>query len=124
PPFNGPTAQAILARHAVDPVAPIRTVRDTVSPGVERAVLKALAKVPADRHAGAAEFAQALAASSLEPKPAVRGARSRSVMVALAAGLPAVVALDRKSTRLNSSHQIISYAVFCLNNKHQQTVTL
>src|SRR5207244_12638397 len=23
--------------------------------------------------------------------------------------------LDRKSTRLNSSHQIISYAVFCLN---------
>src|SRR5947208_4447061 len=25
---------------------------------------------------------------------------------------------DRKSTRLNSSHQIISYAVFCLNRKH------
>src|SRR5258708_31102372 len=24
------------------------------------------------------------------------------------------VALDRRSTRLNSSHQIISYAVFCL----------
>ena len=93
PPFTGPTAQAILARHAIDPVAPIRTVRDTVTPGVESAVLKALAKVPADRHAGAAEFAQALAASSLEPKPAVRGARSRSVMVALAAGLPAVVAL-------------------------------
>ena len=93
PPFTGPTAQAILARHAVDPVAPIRTVRATVSPGVERAVLKALAKVPADRHAGAAEFAQALAASSLEPKPWVSEARSRSVVVALAAGLPAVVAL-------------------------------
>src|SRR5438552_14053098 len=27
-------------------------------------------------------------------------------------------ALDRKSTRLNSSHQIISYAVFCLKKKH------
>src|SRR2546430_917477 len=27
--------------------------------------------------------------------------------------------LDRKSTRLNSSHSQISYAVFCLNNKHQ-----
>src|SRR5258708_8104438 len=25
---------------------------------------------------------------------------------------------DRKSTRLNSSHQIISYSVFCLNKKH------
>src|SRR5947208_3757315 len=24
---------------------------------------------------------------------------------------------DRKSTRLNSSHQIISYAVFCLKNR-------
>src|SRR5258708_26860115 len=28
--------------------------------------------------------------------------------------------LDRKSTRLNSSHQIISYAVFCLKKKTQQ----
>src|SRR3712207_7695203 len=26
---------------------------------------------------------------------------------------------DRKSTRLNSSHANISYAVFCLKNKHQ-----
>src|SRR5258708_29230509 len=29
----------------------------------------------------------------------------------------AVLWLDRKSTRLNSSHQIISYAVFCLKKK-------
>src|SRR5258708_23382226 len=28
-------------------------------------------------------------------------------------------AKDRKSTRLNSSHQIISYAVFCLKKKKQ-----
>src|SRR5258708_17978086 len=27
---------------------------------------------------------------------------------------------DRKSTRLNSSHQIISYAVFCLKKKNDQ----
>src|SRR5207244_6234640 len=27
---------------------------------------------------------------------------------------------DRKSTRLNSSHQIISYAVFCLKKKNTQ----
>src|SRR5947208_5254160 len=27
------------------------------------------------------------------------------------------VMIDRKSTRLNSSHQIISYAVFCLKKK-------
>src|SRR5258708_8015590 len=29
------------------------------------------------------------------------------------------VGRDRKSTRLNSSHQIISYAVFCLKKKKQ-----
>src|SRR3954462_5833678 len=29
-------------------------------------------------------------------------------------------ALDRKSTRLNSSHTIISYAVFCLKKKNRQ----
>src|SRR5258708_16626697 len=28
-----------------------------------------------------------------------------------------IVQRDRKSTRLNSSHQIISYAVFCLKKK-------
>src|SRR5947208_13521446 len=28
---------------------------------------------------------------------------------------------DRKSTRLNSSHQIISYAVFCLKKKKKTT---
>src|SRR5258708_10734513 len=31
--------------------------------------------------------------------------------------------LDRKSTRLNSSHQIISYAVFCLKKKHINSLT-
>src|SRR5947208_10563001 len=30
---------------------------------------------------------------------------------------------DRKSTRLNSSHQIISYAVFCLKKKNNNTTT-
>src|SRR2546426_9161404 len=32
-------------------------------------------------------------------------------------GLRAVDDLDRKSTRLNSSHLVISYAVFCLKKK-------
>src|SRR5258708_31739900 len=30
---------------------------------------------------------------------------------------------DRKSTRLNSSHQIISYAVFCLKKKKKHKAT-
>src|SRR2546429_4315524 len=32
--------------------------------------------------------------------------------------------LDRKSTRLNSSHGYISYAVFCLKKKKRTTVTI
>src|SRR3712207_7008044 len=31
--------------------------------------------------------------------------------------------LDRKSTRLNSSHANISYAVFCLKKKKKHTIT-
>src|SRR5438552_2470208 len=33
------------------------------------------------------------------------------------------VTTDRKSTRLNSSHQIISYAVFCLKKKIRKVAT-
>src|SRR5207249_11174568 len=38
-------------------------------------------------------------------------------------GFPAIMQLvrDRKSTRLNSSHVSISYAVFCLKKKKQKT---
>src|SRR2546426_4729301 len=32
------------------------------------------------------------------------------------------VAVDRKSTRLNSSHLVISYAVFCLKKKKKKTL--
>src|SRR5258708_28625878 len=38
----------------------------------------------------------------------------------LASGATRMV--DRKSTRLNSSHQIISYAVFCLKKKKMRVV--
>src|SRR5206468_6358806 len=34
------------------------------------------------------------------------------------------VQLDRKSTRLNSSHDQISYAVFCLKNKKKKKITI
>lgn len=76
PPFTGPSAQAVLARHSVDPVPPLHTVRPTVPDAVERALTKALAKVPVDRFAGAAQFADALTAESAAPS-ALRGRRPR-----------------------------------------------
>lgn len=63
PPFTGPTAQAILARQAHDPVPPLRTVRPSVPEALERTVSRALAKTPPDRFATAAGFAEALAAA-------------------------------------------------------------
>src|SRR5258708_30667726 len=36
---------------------------------------------------------------------------------------PAGCRTDRKSTRLNSSHQIISYAVFCLKKKKKNDIS-
>src|SRR2546426_1275703 len=36
-------------------------------------------------------------------------------------GKKIVVGRDRKSTRLNSSHLVISYAVFCLKKKKKKT---
>lgn len=60
PPFIGRTPQAVMARQLMDTLPPLRTVRDTVPPGVERAVSKALSRAPADRFASAAEFASAL----------------------------------------------------------------
>src|SRR5256885_13113629 len=35
--------------------------------------------------------------------------------------IPIADKIDRKSTRLNSSHLVISYAVFCLKKKKRQT---
>ena len=67
PPFTGPTAQAIMARHAVDPVPALRTVRATVPEAVAYAIERALAKVPADRFATTADFAEALIAPCVPP---------------------------------------------------------
>src|SRR5258708_10423289 len=50
-----------------------------------------------------------------------------NILIAIA-GIIAVLFLiygglqDRKSTRLNSSHQIISYAVFCLKKKTKNRI--
>ena len=60
PPFTGPTAQAVIAQRFSEPVPRLRALRDTVPEAVEQAVLKALARVPADRFGTAAQFAQAL----------------------------------------------------------------
>ena len=58
PPFTGPNARAIMARHAMTPVSGLQEVRASVPDEVEEAVLAALAKVPADRPQTAKAFCE------------------------------------------------------------------
>jgi tRNA A-37 threonylcarbamoyl transferase component Bud32/tetratricopeptide (TPR) repeat protein len=65
PPFTGRTAQALLARHLHERPPSLQVVRPTVSEGLQVAVERALAKVPADRFTTATAFADALDAAHL-----------------------------------------------------------
>jgi hypothetical protein len=110
PPFTGPTGQAILARHAVDPVPPLHTVRATVPLAVEEAIERALAKVPADRFATAGEFARALTAE----QPSRRRRRPlpsrRSAAVLAAVGAIALVALGSRTLRRSTTPAVLPSA--------------
>src|SRR5256885_4641781 len=48
----------------------------------------------------------------------VLGRELHDVLHAECSARPSTSAIDRKSTRLNSSHLVISYAVFCLKKKN------
>ena len=103
PPFTGSSVQAIVSKVMTESPSPIHTVRPTVSAGVEDAVMTALAKLPADRFATAAEFAAALANNSFTSttgsgRRAVRGstgwrARARDPLVVGLGALAAVFAV-------------------------------
>ncbi|HSU92194.1 MAG TPA: hypothetical protein VLI43_00695, partial [Gemmatimonadaceae bacterium] len=60
-PFTGPTAQAVIAKRFTSAAPDVRLARPTVPEPVALAVAQALAPVPADRFASAADFARALA---------------------------------------------------------------
>ena len=70
PPFSGPSAQAIIAKRFTGVAPKLTSVRDTVPDAVEKAVDRSLARLPADRFATAAQFADALTmAGAAGPAP-------------------------------------------------------
>ena len=72
PPFTGPSVQAVIARHSLDPVPSLRVVRQTVPQAVEAAIMKAMAKLPVDRFATVQRFLEALESpetTSVRPAP-------------------------------------------------------
>jgi tetratricopeptide (TPR) repeat protein len=109
PPFTGITPQALISKKLSEPTPRISVVRELVPSAVENALLRALAKTPADRFAtigGLAEGLTAVGVSAPEVVPAERTHRAWSrkwgILTAVVVGLVAAlavgwVALQRRS---------------------------
>lgn len=105
PPFTGPTAMAIFARHSLDNIPSLRIVRGTVPDAVEDAIIQALAKVPADRFRSARDFAAALT----DDEGAAR--RRRAAAAAMAApSFPSSAAPAAPATRARRTRWLLGAA--------------
>ncbi len=91
-PYSGVTAQAVIAKLLTEKPTRVRTVRDTVPEGVDTAVAKALAKIPADRFGSAADFAAAVTAAFAATPPGASG-RDRRPILAIAGGIAVVLGI-------------------------------
>jgi eukaryotic-like serine/threonine-protein kinase len=60
PPYLGSTTLAVMAKQLVDAAPSARRLRESVSPGTDRALKRALAKSPVDRFRTVTEFVEAL----------------------------------------------------------------
>jgi serine/threonine-protein kinase len=80
PPFEGATAQAIVARVLTETPRSLRPQRKSIPPNVEAAVFTALEKLPADRFESAKAFAEALS------DPGYGGLARTRVMSSVAGG--------------------------------------
>ena len=99
PPFSGPNAQVLLARHLLDPVPPVHSVRPSVSEAVDDVLRRALAKLPADRYVTVTEFVEALGVahttgerSGLRRRTHLRWWAAAAAVVLVVSGVTYVVA--------------------------------
>src|SRR5206468_9709236 len=86
---------------------PTRRSSDLTPPCAAELFLLSFLGCPSPPPAGAADRSTSTGSTTITSTRAVRGSRR-----------------DRKSTRLNSSHDQISYAVFCLKKKKKKHNTL
>jgi serine/threonine-protein kinase len=91
PPFTGPTAQAIMARHSLDSVPRLKIVRDAIPDDLEAVIEHALEKVPADRYQSAEQFARDLNTASTGAVSRVTAARVRPRKLPWRRAVPLVV---------------------------------
>jgi serine/threonine-protein kinase len=93
PPFSGPTARAIIARHMTEPPPPIRAVRPELPISAEQTLSAMLAKAPESRFASARLLLDALEhpESMVVPPAPRRGARGRLAVIAIAVLIAAAI---------------------------------
>ena len=116
PPFTGPSSQAVLARHKLEPPHSISVVRPSVPRGLEKLVERSLAKVPADRFATAADFAQALSHPPEHWERQDRFRPSRPVTWSLAAAGVALLVLlallwSKPTSKSPAPNRVVIFAV-------------
>src|SRR5437870_2534799 len=87
PPYTGPSAESIVRQHLAAAPPRVSPMRAATPPAIEEAIMRALAKTPADRFATAAEFVEALAA----PAQRMRDPGRRTSRLAAWAGLAATL---------------------------------
>ena len=94
PPFQGPSFQSLVRQHLIETPRRVGTLRKEVSPGVQEAVERALAKTPDERWATAADFAAVIDAEVTTPGRGVPRAPAspRSRLAAIAGGAVVVAA--------------------------------
>jgi len=118
-PFSGSSPRAIAARHSLDAAPSVRSVRPTVSAAIERVIHRAMAKVPADRYATAAQFAEALGAAargeadsvSMPVKLRLRVTRRTGILATVAVGAMIAAGVWRWQARAERGAPISSLAV-------------
>jgi len=125
PPFTGPTPQAIVARMLTEPPASVIARRSTVPVAIEKALLTALQKLPADRFASTTAFSAALAASETGT---VRHVSAATPLVAPAVrslasgGLRLSEDTCRRMSRASFDPRLIGSTLHYLDNQVQSDV--
>jgi serine/threonine protein kinase/tetratricopeptide (TPR) repeat protein len=92
-PYTGPTAQVIIMKRFTEPVPSVRKARPSVPEAVDQAIQRALAPIPADRFATAADFARAL-----QPSVSATTTAPTSVAMPVTSPTPTAAAISPPAT--------------------------
>ena len=87
PPFTGATTESLVRQHIVAPPPPVTQFRPTVPAAVNDALMRALAKTPADRFNPVGQFSSAIAASTVTVAPSAPRRRLGPWIAAAAIGV-------------------------------------